>query len=283
MTTVKNPNLGPMCIETVVALTVLMISFLVGGLYLLSEGSTENSEALAAANQLYSTGNFPKAAELYEQLIEQGVVEPTLYYNLGNTYYMQGDLGRAVLNYQRAARLDPRDEDIKHNLAIARTETSNGSIVEEIGPIKSLSSLTSRWLTLNETALLTVGLWFAITILFLVFQQLQNSKLRSTVQYMIILGLLLLVATGTSLGSRMYIDRTQPAAVIIAPTVTLNINPDLDSSTDMTLISGEEVKISDVQGDWVQLSKYGSELKGWIPLDSVEFISYDVRGLQPTL
>src|SRR5882724_4891553 len=71
---------------------------------------------LKAANQLYDSGKFAEAAAAYEK------IEPKtayVYYNLGNAWFRQGKLGLAILNYERARRLTPRDPDILANLKFA--------------------------------------------------------------------------------------------------------------------------------------------------------------------
>ena len=61
-------------------------------------------EAMTATNALYEDGLYEQAARSYQQLADKGYDDPALYYNLGNAYFKQGDLGRAILNYLRAER-----------------------------------------------------------------------------------------------------------------------------------------------------------------------------------
>ncbi len=69
------------------------------------------------ARQLYE-----QAILLYEKIIDQGGVRNArLYYNLANAYLLKEDVGRAILNYRRAARLDGSDINLRKNLAFART------------------------------------------------------------------------------------------------------------------------------------------------------------------
>lgn len=86
------------------------------------------------ANQYFRQGNSTKdpeqAKRLYERailsferIIEQGQIENAkLYYNLANAYFLHGQLGKAILNYRRAVRLDDSDENIQKNLAFARSK-----------------------------------------------------------------------------------------------------------------------------------------------------------------
>ena len=72
------------------------------------------------ANQLYSDGNYAEAAKAYEEIItEQPNSE--VYYNLGNAYFKQDELAKAILAYERCLRLDPRNKDAKYNLAFAQS------------------------------------------------------------------------------------------------------------------------------------------------------------------
>jgi tetratricopeptide (TPR) repeat protein len=67
------------------------------------------------AQQLYR-----RALTGFESLVDAGVRNGSLYYNIANTYLRMGDVGRAVVNYRRALRLSPGDEDIRKNLQSAR-------------------------------------------------------------------------------------------------------------------------------------------------------------------
>ena len=74
------------------------------------------------ANQLYEKKDYQSASILYEQQNKQGECV-ALYYNLVNCYYRQQKFGLAILNYERALRLDPGDADARHNLDVARAHT----------------------------------------------------------------------------------------------------------------------------------------------------------------
>ena len=70
----------------------------------------------------YIRGDYAAAIEIYEALLRQGEAAE-LYYNLGNSYYKQEELGRAILNYERALLLQPGNADVQANLEIARAKT----------------------------------------------------------------------------------------------------------------------------------------------------------------
>jgi tetratricopeptide (TPR) repeat protein len=89
---------------------------------LLNEANTTFQQANAAADRPETARQlYEKATLLYERVIDQGKVENAqLYYNLANAYLLKEDIGRAILNYRRAAKLDGADVNIQKNLAFAR-------------------------------------------------------------------------------------------------------------------------------------------------------------------
>ena len=91
---------------------------------------------MAEANRRVERGEFAEAAQQYEALIGLGYRDTAVYYNLGNAYLEDGDLGRAVLNYLRAEELSPRDPDVIANLAPG--PQSDG------GPTSGRGGLTGR-------------------------------------------------------------------------------------------------------------------------------------------
>ncbi len=65
----------------------------------------------------YEKGEYAAAAQSFQQLADEGVAEPEVFYNLGNAYYRSGKVGPAIANYERALQLQP-------NLLVARENLS---------------------------------------------------------------------------------------------------------------------------------------------------------------
>lgn len=82
-------------------------------------------EVMSQANQLYIESDYTSAITKYEELVSEGYEGVSLYYNLGNSYYRIGKLGYAILYYEKALKLSPNDEDVKHNLALANLRTAD--------------------------------------------------------------------------------------------------------------------------------------------------------------
>ena len=71
----------------------------------------------------YESENYEKAVSLYETLIGMDRVSAEVFYNLGNSYFKLKKIGKAIVNYERAFRLAPRDRDIILNLKLAKSIT----------------------------------------------------------------------------------------------------------------------------------------------------------------
>ena len=86
----------------------------------------EANKSFAKANKLSLTQpelakkSYREALLKYQSVLK-GDESSQVYYNIANTYFRLGDKGRAIYNYQQALKLDPLNEDIRHNLDYVRS------------------------------------------------------------------------------------------------------------------------------------------------------------------
>ncbi len=247
---------------------LLMLAILAGGVWLLNSGETADAATIDAANQLYVSGHYGEAARIYEQEIARGVHDSAVYFNLGNAYFQQGDMGRAVLNLQRAADLAPRDADIQANLELARQQTTELFAAEPEGPVAVLAGVTD-WMTLNETAVAVLALWFLLGFFILAYREVSQPRGRRITQTLALIVLVLMLLAGVSLASRSFIQQTQPG-VVVTPSVAISDGPRTGSTTGYSLAGGTEVNVIGHSGDWVRLDMPQGAGEAWVPEDAVE-------------
>jgi tetratricopeptide (TPR) repeat protein len=259
---------------------MVLISTLVIAVNLSSSTKSTNLQSITTATKLFQAGNYVQAIGIYEQLIDQGLSDSAVYFNLGNAYYQQGDMGRAMLNYRRANQLDPRDEDIKRNLKIVEssTTTSEDILTTAPGPIQSMAHITQSWLSINETAIFTLTLWFLFFFLIILYRMLKRGRIRTSIGYLTLLVIFIFVFIGVSFGSRIIVEKTQPDAIVIVSEITLNSEPKFESATEFNLKNGTKIRLLDKQGEWVKLSTAGNTIQGWVPASSVEIVNVDAVG-----
>jgi tetratricopeptide (TPR) repeat protein len=82
------------------------------------------------ANKAYKKGNYEKATQLYQKIVDSGLESCDLYYNLGNAYFKQDSLANAIFYYEKALLISPNDKDIQNNLAFAKSKTIDA--IEEL-------------------------------------------------------------------------------------------------------------------------------------------------------
>lgn len=83
--------------------------------------TVNESSLFADANTNYKAGDYASAAQAYEALIKQDPHVAVFYYNLANSAVRLGKMSQAILNYEKALCLDPRNGDIRHNLRYTRS------------------------------------------------------------------------------------------------------------------------------------------------------------------
>jgi tetratricopeptide (TPR) repeat protein len=120
-------------VKIIITLTVLLLCSL-------SVYSDEYSveDKFYRANKFYQDKDYQSAIILYQSILQIDVESSAIYFNLGNSYFKNGDLGHAILNYMRAKRISPSDEDIRQNLEFASQFSRVKMEGVRLNPISSL-------------------------------------------------------------------------------------------------------------------------------------------------
>lgn len=243
------------------------------------------------ANASYDAGDYDEAVSLYGELVEAGVENADLFYNLGNAYYKTGQVGRAILNYERARRLAPRGEDIAENLSLARSLVRDRQFVDEAGWLHRAVMWPHDSLSTRETFVLT-SVWYGLLILALLGLVFRDTKWVSRVYAPLsmlspgrLLGLdktqdfilaicttfLLAAVTGTSAYAK-YREETQRArGVVVQEEVAVYSGPSTDSTLQFKVHEGTVVRVADERDRWAQVRLPGG-LAGWVPRGTFERI-----------
>jgi tetratricopeptide (TPR) repeat protein len=228
-------------------------------------------EQMQQAGEYYRNGEFDNAIKIYEQLKHDGYEGTSLYYNLANSYYRIGKLGYAILNYERALKLSPSDEDSKHNLAFA-----NISTIDRIQPLPTFF-LFEWWESI--LASLTVNGWtylaytfFIILILISVIYFFAKSVFQQKFRLFSGLGILVVFLIALSL-LIVKINREENliSGVIVEQSTTVKTSPDQKSTDAFVIHEGLKVKLEDKIDNWTKI-KLADGKVGWIENSAVEKI-----------
>lgn len=228
------------------------------------------TDLMEEANDQYERGEYAAAAQQYEALIDSGYEDATLYYNLGNAYFRNGDVGRAVLNYLRAEELSPRDADIRANLELARSRTVDR--VESGGEslFASVSNAARRWVTVGEMGVISLLLWAASAIAIGTLIVWRTIPRRTVVWNGAFVATAATLVSLLLLVSMLYANSNDDSAVIVESTVKVMSGPGDQYEEEFTLHSGAQVRLVDTRQGWVRIALPGDDLQGWAPSDTVE-------------
>ncbi len=223
------------------------------------------------ANQAYQQGKFAEAIEKYEMILERGLLSSALYYNLGNAYFKAGNLGKAVLNYERALRLSPNDEDIQHNLQLV-----NLMLTDRIEPTPRLF-IWDWWDGIKGTFSLNAITWIGYLFFLLVLGSVVTIMLapsyalrRAGFAAALVTSLLLAITLVIFFGKLNDVQRSD-VAIVTAGITTIKNSPDPKSTDAFVLHSGVKVFITDKVNDWLKIRLADGKV-GWMEQSAGEVI-----------
>ena len=132
------------------------------------------------ATKMYQEGDYQKAIDLYNEMLSDDMESATVYYNLGNCYYKQGEIAKAILNYERALLLHPGDNDIKYNLTMAQKATvDNIKVLPELFLVRWYNAFVTAF-TADQWAYVSVILFIGFLIMAALFFHATSISLKKS-------------------------------------------------------------------------------------------------------
>lgn len=245
---------------------------------LLSLGASMNIQAKdldslwTAGVQAYTDGKFSDASAAWTSIEESGQKSAKLYYNLGNAWFKQGNYPKAILNYERALRLDPSYSDARYNL-----EFTSNFVQDKIEPVpefilKSVARKVCYVMGSNAWAVIFLVLLAATLVMGLLFL-LGSSVGKRRAGFYCGIVLLLLSAGALSFSIWQKSDSVKTdTAIVMSPVSSVKSSPSSGSSKDLFVIhEGTKVTILDEVGSWKNIALADGR-QGWITSNELEVI-----------
>ena len=221
-----------------------------------------------AANAAYADGRYDEAVTIYQSLLDEQP-NATLYYNLGNARFKQGELAQAILNYERALRLKPNYKDAKYNLAFAQSRIVD-NIPEQDFFLSSWARTVRNQLSERTWIRLSIGLFILALAGLLLFLLGRAMWLRKTAFHTAWIALLFSLVTGLNAASLHNRDTLRNEAIITQGVVNAKSSPDRSGTDLFTLHEGTKVTIRETIGEWVNV--HVGSYEGWIRNSNLERI-----------
>ncbi len=230
-----------------------------------SHGS-ENTRLFLDGISEYGNGDYTGAVEKFLQVVDSGVRNGQLFYNLGNAYLKAGDLGNAVLWYNRALELIPNDPDLKFNLEYACSlvkdirEDEKAPVFRIIFFWKYLlSNNTVKW----AAVILNSTFWFGLLVILVI-------RKRPSRIFFGAVGLGALIFIITACGNAVE-KRTHKQAVIISQQAPVMSAPEENATKLFELHAGTLVTVKQLRRDYIKVY-FSKEKIGWIKKDHVGIV-----------
>ena len=240
-------------------------------LLLVSLSASASVDRWEAGNKAYIEGNYDKAIEEYSAILEGGEYSMKLYYNLANAYFKLGNIGKSILYYNKALRIAPSQEDVRHNLAIAEAQTKDRiAVVPEfflnrwLRTVRNSMSCTA-WSALS---LVVLGVLLLFALLFLLASRIRWRKLGF---YGALCCVIIFVAlTSFAVSSRN--DMLQrDEAIVMGTAISVKSSPDSSATDLFVLHEGTKVKVLSEVDEWCEVVIADGK-KGWTLKNNIEEI-----------
>jgi len=247
---------------------ILIASIFILNLVVKSSQCTTPKAQFDAANKAYRAGNYALANEQYETLIKSGQHNAVIYFNNGNSYYKQQDLPNSILNFERAKRLDPIDDDINYNLKIAYANT-----LDKIEPIPLL--FYERWgneflFTFKPATwswIAIISLWFSIAfgIWYLFAKTVSTKKLSFLMSGGIFILSIMLYSIASFSHKKLY---GHTDAIVMESNAYIKSSPDSKSTNLFMLHGGTKIEVTDELSGWKRI-RIANGNTGWVEEKSI--------------
>jgi tetratricopeptide (TPR) repeat protein len=226
--------------------------------------------SFSEANQLYGKGKFQEAKIQYEQLIKDGNTSWALYYNVGNCYYKTGDYASAILNFEKALRLQPGNENIEFNIRMAqlmikdkKNELSETALLRAFNTIKRIFS-ADGWAWLSIT-------FFTLSFISFLLIYLIPSASFKRVLFLLTFFWIFPGLISVLLAQWQYTDFHKKEGIVMPYEINVVSEPNKASTILFMLHSGSKVEIIQANKDWLNI-KYDDDKQGWIKRDDLAMI-----------
>lgn len=209
--------------------------------------------------RLYEEGDYAGAAGAFREVLETGVDDPVVHYNLANAWFKAGRLGPAIYHYRRAHALAPRDEDVAANLEYARFLA-----LDRIDENARTDRRVEGWLdrvTPGEAARFPVTFWLLAGAVGCAWQLSRRGGFLWRRSFVV-----LLVLWAVSFAGAWTVGRRAARvneAVVLAREAVVHNGPGDSFETAFVLHEGAEVVVEGERGAWTEVSLPG-DLRGWM-------------------
>jgi len=220
------------------------------------------------ANKVYISGDFQKAVELYEKLVKSGYSATELYFNLGNSYYRIGDYKSAILNYERAKKLNPNDDNIQINLDFCQKFVVDKiEVVPKFFLINWMDSFLN-WFSSKGWSLISIFTFVGFLGLALTFLFTKSLFFRKLGFYFGIISFFISCISFYAAYAQNQKLTSHDTGIIFSQSVSVKSAPNESGTVLFVIHEGLKVAITNRSEGWKEI-KLADGKVGWLPNEAI--------------
>ncbi len=216
--------------------------------------------------EYYSNGDYANAIAAFSEISDSGIKNGKLFYNLGNAYIKNNDMGRAVLWYERALKLMPDDPDLRFNLEYAYSLLKDEK-GDNPSPVLKILFFWKHWLSpfsiLWAAIILNFLLWIVLTLRLFVKRKISKMSILSVMIFTVVFTLTAFY--------NYYETEYIKQGIILAKKVPVRSGLAGNSTELFFLQEGTRVRIEQENRDYYKIY-YSKGKIGWVPRTQVGII-----------
>ncbi len=238
---------------------------------LFSLGNDQENSLFEKGNQLYAKAQYKQAAQIYQQIMNDGYSSAAVYFNTGNAYYKLDDMASAILYYEKARKLAPNDKDININIQFASLK-----IADKIE--QQPEFFVSRWwhniilffpagtLSILSDLFILAGFMLLIFYLFTTSISLKKASFYTGILTIFIGMICIFIAN-----RQVNYFNTHHQAIVFSSSVVVESSPAVNAKPLFVIHEGTKVAVTRGNGNWI-LIELPNGNSGWITVNNVKDI-----------
>ena len=247
------------------AIWMLLLLLFAGSLS--AQSQHESTSNLKKANLLYKQEDYKEAIRMYENELKKGSSSDLLY-NLGNAYYKLDEMGQAILNYERALRVDPFNQDAKYNLKIAQDKVVDNVNTTPTFWIRRFMNALVQSNSSNGWAILSALFFSIMLVAFLIFAFSRLRNRRRIAFHSMMIAALVAATSFVFSGLRKdeYVKHNE--AIIMDAATLVKSSPDKSGTDLFQLHEGTKVKVKSTLAGWTEIELENGAI-GWLEENAI--------------
>lgn len=217
------------------------------------------------ANKSFHEENYEKAIINYRKLVNLGIEDVNVYYNLATAYSKAGKNGRAIQFYLRALKVDPGDEDAHYNLELVKEmlarQHAQTRQQAEIEDVSAWRALVERF-ALNEAIVLFIISYTIFWIILIIRHKIKKTNIKTIFSLLLPVIIIITLATGSIASARYYFENKKEA-IVITENVEVIEGPQNNARLLFSIPEGERIEIIEKYNSWYKIIDR-KKRTGWV-------------------